>query len=367
METSKSKSIGPALPPHLLKKQNADSSDDHNNKHNAESSVIGPALPPHLLNRTASLDNEAEARVQSSNKDNKQKTENAVIGPALPPHLLNKSSSEDEFSDDSVQKIESTIGPALPPHLQNKNPSDVESDNDENESLSAQLPDDTESKDDSAYGPALPPHLQKQPSLEDSDDEDVYGPLPVGVSSSSQAYQALEERALQIKLDQLDSKEEKAAAREEWMLELPNVGSSKIGLGPRQFRKNQKPDFSDRSSWTDTPEQKAKKLQGKTEVKIDLKKEAELREILKRDDEQARMAEKHNKKRKKDKSLVEMHQDKLKKKKKQEEEDGLPTRRPFNREIDLKVNQFDDAQKKSILKKAMHLDDRFSSGQSKFL
>lgn len=42
-------------------------------------------------------------------------------------------------------------------------------------------------------------------------------------------------------------------------------------------------------------------------------------------------------------------------------------RRPFSRDIDLQVNKFDDAQKKAVLKKAQLLDDRFSSGQAKFL
>lgn len=42
-------------------------------------------------------------------------------------------------------------------------------------------------------------------------------------------------------------------------------------------------------------------------------------------------------------------------------------RRPFSREIDLQVNKFDENQKKAVLKKAQLLDDRFSSGQSKFL
>lgn len=42
-------------------------------------------------------------------------------------------------------------------------------------------------------------------------------------------------------------------------------------------------------------------------------------------------------------------------------------RRPFNRETDLKTNVFDDAQKKSIFKKAQLLDSRFSRGESKFL
>ena len=42
-------------------------------------------------------------------------------------------------------------------------------------------------------------------------------------------------------------------------------------------------------------------------------------------------------------------------------------RRPFNRDIDLKANVFDDAQKKAIYKKAQILDSRFSSGESKYL
>lgn len=42
-------------------------------------------------------------------------------------------------------------------------------------------------------------------------------------------------------------------------------------------------------------------------------------------------------------------------------------RKPFNREVDLQVNKFDDAQKKAILKKAQLLDDRFSTGKAKYL
>jgi len=42
---------------------------------------------------------------------------------------------------------------------------------------------------------------------------------------------------------------------------------------------------------------------------------------------------------------------------------GISTRRPFDRDIDLQVNRFDQAQKKSILLKAQMLDDRFSRGQ----
>ncbi|KAK4879312.1 hypothetical protein RN001_007458 [Aquatica leii] len=280
----------------------------------------------------------------------------SYIGPTLPPHLLKKSSEDDENQDEvetvlpqkmeefESDKTENVYGPALPAHLKNN---------------------DSSSSDD-AYGPALPSSLKNVP-VEDSFDDDAYGPLPVDVASNSIAHRALEERALQIKLGYLDNDRPEPETREKWMIELPEVKASKLGLGPRQFRKNAGPDMSDRSSWTDTPEEKAKKRSKKTEVPVDLKREAELKEIRKRDAEQAHIAERHSSKKKRDKSLLDMHQDELKKKKLESSEQGEPTRRPFNREIDLKVNQFDDAQKKSIIKKAMHLDDRFSSGQSKFL
>lgn len=50
-----------------------------------------------------------------------------------------------------------------------------------------------------------------------------------------------------------------------------------------------------------------------------------------------------------------------------QDEPATKERRPFSRDVDLQVNRFDDAQKKAVLKKAQLLDDRFSSGQSKFL
>lgn len=240
------------------------------------------------------------------------------------------------------------IGPVLPPHLLNKDSSTSDS--------------TAEPKPaDDIYGPSLPPHLQKTAIDNSNEAEDTYGPLPEGTLGTP-AHQALEERAYELKLGYLDPKKE-TKAREEWMLELPEAGASRLGLGPRQFKKNSGPDLSDRSSWTDTPQ--SKKLKKGEEV-VDLKKEALLKDSQEYDVKQASIVKKHHRKTKRDKSLLEIHQDNLKEKKKEDPEIG-PTRRPFNRDIDLKVNQFDDAQKKSIIKKAMHLDDRFSSGQSKFL
>jgi Protein of unknown function (DUF3752) len=49
------------------------------------------------------------------------------------------------------------------------------------------------------------------------------------------------------------------------------------------------------------------------------------------------------------------------------EKDEKPERRPFNRDTDLSANKFDEARKKSAIKKAQLLDMRFSSGGKKYL
>lgn len=111
-----------------------------------------------------------------------------------------------------------------------------------------------------SFGPALPPHLLKKsseapaappkPSEEKEDDNDfssMVGPMPG--SSRTKAEMELEQRALEIKLGKLskDSSEAAPTAREEWMLELPEVGI-KGGLESlkRVFKTKEGPDFSDR-------------------------------------------------------------------------------------------------------------------------
>lgn len=113
-----------------------------------------------------------------------------------------------------------------------------------------------------SFGPALPPHLlnkkatllplppppQSEKNANEEDDIDsVHGPLPG--PSRTQAQIELEQRALELKLGKLseDSSKSSATVREEWMLELPEVGL-KGGLESlkRVFKTKEGPDFSDR-------------------------------------------------------------------------------------------------------------------------
>ncbi|XP_066156061.1 GPALPP motifs-containing protein 1 isoform X2 [Euwallacea fornicatus] len=289
----------------------------------AESKFIGPTIPSQIHSEINKLE--------------------AAIGPQLSPNLV-------KIYVDETQ----SFGPKLPPHLLNK---------------TAPL---SETIDARNIGPTLPPHVRKQfenqdysvggwEKPEDDDDDESYGPLPPGMSKKSAVHTALEERALQMRINNLEP-DKQEPTRESWMIELPEAKAATFGLGPRQFRKKAGPDMSDRSAWTDIPGEKSKGK--KEEKKLDFKAEAERRELEKRDTEFDLLSKKH--KRKSDKSLVELHQEKIKK----DNNEGASSskeRRPFNRDLDLQVNKFDEAQKRAVLKKAQLLDDRFSSGKAKYL
>lgn len=47
--------------------------------------------------------------------------------------------------------------------------------------------------------------------------------------------------------------------------------------------------------------------------------------------------------------------------------DEKPERRPFSRDTDLSMNKVDEAKRKAAIKTSRLLDNRFSSGATKFL
>jgi len=164
------------------------------------------------------------------------------FGPALPPHLQRKPEQGDESEEEGE---EASIGPALPPHLQKKKGK----------------------ADETSIGPSLPPATQSSTShhRDDSDDDDdVIGPLPPGAATSAASSNT--QRQLDVRAERLRDQAAKAAAsgegqgpkRESWMVELPPEKAQCFGLGPRTFSKGSAKPQRD-SSWTDTPEDRARK------------------------------------------------------------------------------------------------------------
>jgi len=293
----------------------------------------------------------------------------------------------------------SQIGPMLPPHLAKKRQKDSDSDSSD-DGYTPQLPsvacrgpapsvgpamaptgagDDTSSDSDDGYGPALPPQFrqnsdvggivetqQKDESESDSDGE-VIGPTmheKTGELSREDIAREFEMRSKKMK-DRLEGKDVKEVQRESWMLELPEEKANSFGLGARQFSRKGLPEKGkDRSKWTDSPAEKERKIrEGVTDEEAP--EEAPMVNI--RDVEMEKVAQDLRQKRGAD-SLMDMHEKKMQKKKKEDIASGeVGERRPFDRDIDLQANRFDDAVKKNMLKSAAQINDRFSSGNQKFL
>lgn len=149
------------------------------------------------------------------------------------------------------------------------------------------------------------------------------------------------------------------------MLELPPTLTKNFGLGARTFTANSGPKPKQDRTWTRAPtDGPVTDNEPPNEVEDD-HDVLEYMASLKRDSDMEKVANELREKRGTE-SLLERHSKKLKKDK--EKESKKPQeRRPFDRDIDLQANQFDEAKKKLMMKKASQLNDRFSSGNQKFL
>lgn len=313
-------------------------------RHRDESSSKQSSRVSSPVNENPKADSPITKRNETEHEN--EPDDGAVCGPSLPPHMLvvDKPLPVIEVKPPSPQRVRS-YGPSLPTDmnlLRNRSPS----------------------RPDSAIM-----------DISDSDDDDfTIGPVLDPMAKKSEIHLELERRALELKLAKLNERDANAQGdvkeREEWMTELPQLRSvAGLGLKARQFRAKERDEIKDRSGWTDTPrdrEEKSKRKGPTHEELVEVRdRKAEKLYRERRDAEQEAAIRKHKKKHKRDESLVEIHQKNLKKQTDKALDAG--ERRPFSRETDLKVNRFDEAQKKSIMKKAQLLDTRFGSGQSKFL
>ncbi|XP_015177031.1 PREDICTED: uncharacterized protein LOC107066688 [Polistes dominula] len=394
-------------------------SSSNNNPSAISDTLLDSLEPTSIMNNQVQSLQEKDAKCESSEKNNSY-----IYGPVLPPQIktsqctLNENKDTNLYTSLCTEKLETKecivkdvsdedynielIGPSLPKiedssnkheHSNTMSALNLEEVNQEHQESHSPSKNINEFVDDAAaFGPALPPHLIKQPNEGDTkskligpvmpenlkllseeermamysqlEDEDSDTPslTDFGATNKGQKYQELQKPGLHYfhEIKQEVAKDDVVHKRENWMMELPPTRAADFGLRARKFRLRPGPDMSDRSCWTDTPEDRAKKQKAEEEA-------AALRSVKKPDSIELHK-EKPKKTKKQEKSLLEIHQSKLKKKRKKEEKEakaaGLPTRRPFDRNIDLQVNRYmDPAQKRSVLMKAGMLNDRFSRGQ----
>ena len=173
-----------------------------------------------------------------------------------------------------------SIGPTLPPHLTSKRKRE---DDDGgaviSQSRSRSTSVDVEDKRRRVLGPALPPAPidqrptsppSEQDAREDSDSDDDFGPAPPsGPHEATSQQDAPQDGA---PTPEADKKAAKKPQREEWMLAPPTDGDWTSRIDPTKLKNRRfntgkgarappPAQASDSSLWTETPEQKRKRLQ----------------------------------------------------------------------------------------------------------
>lgn len=254
------------------------------------------------------------SRKESSSRDSQSKVEENY-------RSRSKNSNESKKFSRHSSHERSAYGPALPPPASDYGPAkprhipDRKARNYERPSIGPTLPKGFQSMDIDQVP------IGKYDNLSSDDECVVVGPqLSTSAEHLSERDLEMEKRKIEIKLKQLDQRMQSMTnpdvkEREEWMLELPEIRKvADMGLSARQFRKNDRPDFSDRSDWTNTPNDGSKKSSQKEKAKTEEEMRRELA-IRRRDEEQEKMAKEHKKTHKRDKSLLEIHEKKLRKEK----------------------------------------------------
>ncbi|XP_056268873.1 GPALPP motifs-containing protein 1 [Pseudoliparis swirei] len=346
---SSDKPMGPAVPRKFRKEESDEDSD-------SDDGFSGPALPPGYKRgepSSSSDDSEQEVstkrmktqhtaaeKVQSTNVQ--QTDDDGFFGPVLPPGFKKQQCSPERPP---------MLGPALPPGFRR---AAYENDDDE----------DKDGEDGEDFpGPALPPGYQAESSSSEAEDEDVIGPMPPTEPVENPVALDFERRARKMKDKLTGDNTPEVEARETWMTELPPE-LQHIGLGARTFKKKSGPENKDRTIWTDTPLDRERKI----EERLEKKKKGEVEEVYvpqvsQKDLEMAKKVSQHNET-KRAESLVSLHTKKMKEKAK-EKADAPVERRAFDRDEDLQVNRFDEAQKQRLLKKSQELNTRFSHSTDK--
>ncbi|XP_044061345.1 GPALPP motifs-containing protein 1 [Siniperca chuatsi] len=346
---SSDKPVGPALPPMFRREESDEDSDN-------DKGFSGPALPPGYKRGEPSSSSSDESSEQgvavkrtktshtSAEKVKKtkvqEKEDDGFFGPALPPGFKKQQGSPERPP---------VLGPALPPGFRR---------------AAYENGDDNDDEDGEGFpGPALPPGYQAESSSSEGEDEDVIGPMPSKGPIQDSVALDFERRARRMKEKLTGDDTPEVLTRETWMTELPPE-LQHIGLGARTFKKRSGPENRDRSIWTDTPEDRERKHRERLEGKK--KGEAEkddVPQVSRKDLEMAEKVSKYNES-KRAESLISLHTKTMKEKAK-EKADKPVERRPFDRDEDLQVNRFDEAQKQRLLKKSQELNTRFSHSKDR--
>ncbi|KDR68786.1 hypothetical protein GALMADRAFT_78060 [Galerina marginata CBS 339.88] len=356
-------SIGPQIPPHILKQLNTvgDDNDEDNDGPRLSTSPIsgstdhiGPQIPAHLLSSNSRPSSSSEGKVQVFDDEDEDDGPQPgpigpSIGPTIPPEVkkqlgasVSRPVAGPSISPPSASTSKRTLGPSLP-----------------------------------NYAPTYAPNTSLYD--DDSDDDDVGPkPLPAGMQhQKTDAVQEFLEREEKRRKLAEEAAKPKAPQRDEWML-VPPTSSGLLGnldttkLKARQFsRGTSAPSNSknDTSLWTETPAERQQRLAdevlGKkrrvTDAPVDEDEDAKGKKRRRKQEEEVirRGVDEHTRKQR-GAALVDQHASVATK----PSESEVPGIWDHSRDMGLGGRLMDDEKRSKMLKEAKGLGDRFGSGKS---
>ncbi|XXH05534.1 hypothetical protein Hte_011964 [Hypoxylon texense] len=397
-------SIGPQLPPQLSKRKRT----------REDESAESPAAK---LRATAPAPiNQDEVNLSSDDEDNygpsaPPQTTAGPIGPAMPPSNADEVQLDDSDEDDigpsappPPPSTRPSIGPTLPPSNQDEiSLEEDDSDDDVGPApASGPKPAPSPAPAKRVHGPAPPPApLSERPPApaadsdsesDDDDDDDDYGPaLPT--SSSHLA------RQTQAQAAQAEAAAAAAAAgpkRDDWMLAPPTsagyqapdptkLKSRRFHSGPRASTSSKDGEVS--SIWTETPEQKRKRLENavlgreshprhhttsggghantaKSSSSSAGRSSGSDRPLSKEDAEQQERIRQFTEATRGRSLYAEHRESRQGRQLAAEEEEDDPSKRAFDKEKDLKLGgRIGTAQRRELLNRAADFGGRFAKGK----
>ncbi|KAF2026010.1 hypothetical protein EK21DRAFT_32338, partial [Setomelanomma holmii] len=274
----------------------------------------------------------------------------------LPPHLTKRSRDDDDInsSTDASEKRRRVAGPAPPPSASSPP-----------RKAGPSLPPDDESH--STPLDERPPNPPEDGS--DSSDDDDFGPAPppagAHISSSNN-----DDRPGRSAFDDDPQfvAEPRKAQRDDWMTMPPTQDDLAARMDPTKMRarkfntgKSAGGGGGMSSAWTETPEQKLKRLQDEAMGISKAPSTAAPTQDGKKSKEEERRARKMREKidAARGKSLVEQHAEKGTGKEKEDD----PSKRAFDYEKDMAVvGTANHKQRRELLSKSKGFSDRFASG-----